>query len=315
MDEYKPKNDSPNLYSILGLKIDICSEPNCSDLIQKAYHRKVKLCHPDLHPNNPHMVEIFELVTEAYEILINTSLRDAYNNKLSNQKLSSKDFFKLKKAAISHVESQGECLATDQQKLSFVEQMKQIDQKQNFDKSSLLIVPSIAETESNLNNLLEKRRVQHLEYKPEALFDERRFDPKLFNAAFEFVHKKNESVGLVEQENAGIQPWNVNELSSNNFSSIDSYSLYAEDNPQIDFSKQTPAHITKSDLQNLTGANYVYNHNEIDKSYYPTIKNKLQQRELDTNKYENMKYSDYKNNISEQDSITTNYDRIGSKSR
>lgn len=36
-----------NLYNILGLTPDIHKEPNCADLIKKAYIRKAKVWHPN----------------------------------------------------------------------------------------------------------------------------------------------------------------------------------------------------------------------------------------------------------------------------
>ena len=45
--EHKPKNDLPDLYNILGLTSDVCKESNCNEIIQKAYIKKAKVCHPD----------------------------------------------------------------------------------------------------------------------------------------------------------------------------------------------------------------------------------------------------------------------------
>lgn len=47
--------------------------------IKSAYRRKVKTCHPDLHPNDKECEQMFKETTEAYEILSDEQKRAAYD--------------------------------------------------------------------------------------------------------------------------------------------------------------------------------------------------------------------------------------------
>ena len=53
-------------YSVLGITRDADKEE-----IKKAYRRKAKECHPDLHPNDPKASEKMNEINEAYDILSN----------------------------------------------------------------------------------------------------------------------------------------------------------------------------------------------------------------------------------------------------
>jgi len=53
-------------YSVLGITRDADKEE-----IKKAYRRKAKECHPDLHPNDPKASEKMNEINEAYDMLSN----------------------------------------------------------------------------------------------------------------------------------------------------------------------------------------------------------------------------------------------------
>lgn len=53
-----------NAYEILGIR-----EGASIDEIKRAYHKKAKELHPDLHPNDPDANEKMQQVNEAYEML------------------------------------------------------------------------------------------------------------------------------------------------------------------------------------------------------------------------------------------------------
>lgn len=53
-------------YKVLGI-----SRNATKDEIKKAYRKKAKECHPDLHPNDPKAVEKMNEINEAYDMLNN----------------------------------------------------------------------------------------------------------------------------------------------------------------------------------------------------------------------------------------------------
>lgn len=55
-----------NPYSVLGITKDASKEE-----IKKAYRKKAKEYHPDLHPNDPKAAEKMNEINEAYDMLCN----------------------------------------------------------------------------------------------------------------------------------------------------------------------------------------------------------------------------------------------------
>ena len=53
-------------YDVLGV-----SRRANMDEIKRAYRKKAKECHPDLHPDDPHAKERMQEVNEAYDMLCN----------------------------------------------------------------------------------------------------------------------------------------------------------------------------------------------------------------------------------------------------
>lgn len=298
--EYKQKNDLPDLYNILGLTINVCKEPNCDELIQKAYIKKAKICHPDKHPGRKDVEEVFELLTSAYDILRDEKQRTAYNHKLSLNKQSSCDFGKLKKGVTDYMQSLGEYKPpSDQQKLSFNEQMIALDNKHGFDPS---LMEPIMQQEANkkMNELTKIRSNQDRDFKPEKIFDDDRFDLKKFNAAFDMVHKRDDN--SMVPHNGIPSAWN--DLGAvANYSSFDNLdSLYVDDSNRFDVSRQTYSSVNfgapmqkirKDDIQNIKGADYVDGHNILGEDYYRNMKSKLRERKTDASSLENMKYGDF----------------------
>lgn len=70
----KGKNKVPNYYEILGVKRDATAEE-----IRKAYRRKMKDNHPDLHPDDKTLEEKTKEINEAYETLGNEEKRKQYD--------------------------------------------------------------------------------------------------------------------------------------------------------------------------------------------------------------------------------------------
>lgn len=298
--EYKAKNEIPDLYNILGLTSEVCKDPNCNEIIKKAYTKKAKACHPDRNPGRKDVEEIFELITSAYDILKDEKQRNDYNHKLTLNKQSSSDFFKLKKSANDYMDSLGEYKpASDQQKIQFKDKMKELDTKHGFNSEETNAI-SQQDARKKMNDMNSMRAQQDRDFKPEKLFDDGRFDPKIFNEAFDKVHKREDTAIITH--NGVPSAWNDNSIAAySTFDNLDN--LYVEDGKRADVAHQkygsiefgTPAKkLSKEELSNLKGATYVDQHNMLGDDYYKTIKDRLRDRKQDANSFDSMKYNDFK---------------------
>lgn len=300
--EYKPKNNVPNLYTILGLNIDVCKDEKCDELIHKAFVKKTKACHPDKHPGRKDIAEIFELVTEAYGILKDEKSRNEYNNRLRLKEHSSKDFFSLKKDTTDYMDSIGEYIPpTDQQKISFKEQMKLMDNKHGFDETKIDPI-SRFDAKKKLNEMSKTRAQQDRDLKPENIFSGGNFDLAKFNAAFDKIH--NNSDTSMVQSNGVPSAWNDMGMDANysNFDNLDK--LYVNDNDRfdtgksiyggVDFGESNNKKLSKEDMVNIKPADYTHGHNHLDENYYREMKSALRSRKADAGQFENMKFHDFK---------------------
>ena len=299
--EYKQKNDIIDLYDILGLSNDVCKQDNCNGIIHKAYIKKAKVCHPDKHPGNKDVAEIFELLTSAYNILIDDKKRDAYNHKLKLNKQSSNDYFKLRKGATDYSKTIGEYVPpSDQQKLSFKDQMRVINEKRGYDPMDETTIPA-DKARKKMQDMSSIRSAQDRDLKPEMLFDTGRFDLKKFNAAFDIVHNK-ENEAMVQYTGAP-SAWNYVGSTANYSMFDDLDNIYVEDDSRLDVSMQTYGSVdfapplktlSKDDMASIKGADYVDGHNTISDTYYSDIKAKLRDRNSNASGFEKMTYGDFK---------------------
>ena len=276
--EYKTEDDLPDLYMILGLTCDVCNKENCDEIIRSAYLKKAKLCHPDKHPGRKDVEEVFELLTNAYDILKDESQRTAYNYKLKLTKKISGGFLKLKKNFSDvPIFNQNHEITNEQHNL-FQQKMKQLDEMNGFNRSESAMgqIP-VNDARKKLNNLNKKRINQEEIYKPEKLFDEDDFNLKKFNAIFDHIKKNNEESTMVKHQ----VPREWNWENDRNFSSFEN-------------SFDDPVKISKNDVLNLSEATYVSNHNNLEEDYYKNIKSKLRERKFDSEVFDKMTVGEFK---------------------
>ena len=217
----------------------------------------------------------------AYDILKDDKQRESYNNKLTLTNQSSGDFFKLKRGAQSYVESVGEYVPpNDQQKLSFLEQMSELDKKHNFDSTKIDPI-SKKDAEKKYNELATRRVRDELELKPEKLFEGETFSGEKFNAMFDKVHRKDDAI---TGYNGVPSAWNDMGRVAN-FSSFDNLdNLYVENKDRLDTSRQVYGDVdfglpmkkvTKKEMDDIVGADYVEGHCVRGDDYYLDMKQKI----------------------------------------
>ncbi len=71
-------------YQVLGI-----SPGANTDEIKKAYRKKAKECHPDLHPNDPSAHVKMQQVNEAYDMLMNPAKHQAHQQRQQNRQSTS----------------------------------------------------------------------------------------------------------------------------------------------------------------------------------------------------------------------------------
>jgi curved DNA-binding protein CbpA len=194
----------PDLYSILGLTSEVCKEENCDEIIQKAYINKAKKCHPDKFPGRKDIAEVFELITEAYNILRDKYQRAEYNNRIRVEK-TSLDFNLLKKQYQSSIDE--DTLPSEEtllrKKKEFKNKMKELNKKHSYNEEDTGCIDSKTFKEK-LENIQKERQHQDNDYMPQNLFEGSNFDIRKFNAAFKKIH--NNQTSLIPTEELGA--WN-----------------------------------------------------------------------------------------------------------
>lgn len=299
-EEYIEKNDVPNLYNMLGLNIDVCKDPKCDEIIKKAYLSKVKKFHPDKHRGRKDVEEVFELLTMAYDILRESNQREEYNNKLHLGQQCSNDFHKLRDNTKKYIDSIGEYKPpNDEQKLRFQNEMEQLDKKHGYNRDEGDL--SMEDAAKRMKKLKDERDAIDKE-KPEKLF-EGEIDLAKFNAAFDMAHAQQMNDEYAMMEHTGA-PAAWNSLGSGGkFADYDNLdNMYVENNDRFDTGCQNFSSvnfekphkkITREEMNNIQGADYVNNHNKLDDDYYSDIKARLREREDASNKVNNMKYNEF----------------------
>ena len=300
-NEYKQKSDIPDLYKILGLTVDVCKDPECDRIIEKAYLKKAKLCDPGRHPGRKDVEELFKLLSDTYDVLKDEKQRSAYNHKLSLKKQCSNDFLKLKKHTTEYVQTIGDYVKPSKpQELSFDSQMSDIDSKHGYDRTKESYIES-SQALQMTNDRRSNRTKEDINFKPENLFDGMSFDIGKFNAAFDQVHHRTDDSIMLH--NGVPSAWN--DLGSTaNFSSFDTLDkIYVDEGDRFDTSRQIygsvdfaepVTKITKDNIKNIKPADYVRNHNTIDESYYSDMKSELRNRSSDASIFNKMSYGDFK---------------------
>jgi curved DNA-binding protein CbpA len=280
-----------NLYDVLNISHD-CTIKD----IKTAYRKLVLEFHPDKLNGD---AEMFELITHAYNILVNPKTRNEYDSLYTLSKQSESSHFDLKSKSRDYYEAQKtdkikKKKSKDEYELEFKKASEEMDRKRGYQKEKADKI-----SEKDINNLFKDlkmvREHEDIDNMHDNLF-EGSFDLGKFNAVFDEMYKGHSE--LIPHTGTP-EAWNS--ISGGSYGSIDNYSdPFAEDEDvgttlyssiKQDNTKNTK--LTKEDIKKISSASYTKGHDFKDPEYNKSIEEKLKERELQTLKLNDREFKDY----------------------
>ena len=291
--------DGIDLYKILNVN------RNCNkNDIKKSFNKLVLKHHPDRGGND----EIYEIILNAYNILINDDTRKQYDILYESENEQS-NYYDMKQKSHNYMTKQSNS-TIDRNK--FNEQWEQLNKKHGYYEDTEKI-----NVKQNFSELKVNRERHYNEDKPENLFTDIQYNPNRFNAAFEASNGR--ITDIIEKKDVP-DAWNSSSIIS--YSNINDLDKLYDDNEKntngkyygsINFDRKSKK-ISSKDIKNLNNYDLYTNHNKIDKDYYDSVKDKLKNRNLDTEIYNNNKMHQYdKNNTAGYgifDKLGINFDNL-----
>lgn len=282
-----------NLYDVLNVSNDSTKQE-----IKEAYIKLAKEFHPDKPSGDP---EMFELITHAYNILINTQSRKEFDELFKLSKQTETSHFDLKSQSSNYLKAQdSDVLSKSKEKsaLEFEKAFLDFDRKHGYKRDHDDKAINEKDTNRMLRDLQLAREQDDIESIHEKIFEGSRFDLAKFNAAFDALHKTHDEM---IPHSGNPDAYNVVGGFDSNFSSIENYeNLYAEDDllgtPQfgsIKLDKPKKKRITKDDIDKIKSVDYTKGHNIKEKDYNKTLEERLKEREFETKKYEDRDMTEF----------------------
>jgi curved DNA-binding protein CbpA len=279
------------------------SQDCTSKEIKDAYRELALVFHPDKPTGDP---EMFDLITNAYNVLIDKKSRKEYDEIYALSKQVETSHFDLKtksKNYFSAVDTDKTKKKTkEEQQIEFEKINEEMDRKRGYVREKKLTGQlSDKKTTKRLSDLQLAREQDDIESYQENLFPSQRpgqpIDMDTFNAVFDEMHKGQTEliphVGNPLAYNAGIS----------NFSSLDKYDdLYNDDDDLLGASDfcpiklsqtETKKKLTKDDISKVSAAKYTKGHNYKDKDYNKSLEEKIKERQLQTQKLEDRSMQDF----------------------
>lgn len=275
------KKNEINLYDVLGLKHNASSQN-----IKNAYRKLIPTHHPD-KGGDP---DLFELITHAFNVLYNPQSRGEYDELRKISKQSSSDYSSLKKAADDFFKAQDiteeeyEAQKEDATK-NYEKDYHDLDRKHGFkreDSELDFIDEEVAR--KRLDDLEMVRKQDEIELHQEKIFDDGQFNLAKFNALFDQMHKRNDEM----VPHTG-NPSAFNGADGLNFSSYaNTYDTLYDETDYVGGSNDSSIKlnnaksnkkISKQDVRNIQGADYVTGHSKKDPEYNRTLEQMLKERE------------------------------------
>lgn len=284
-----------NLYDVLDVSQD-CETKE----IKNAYRNLVKKFHPDKPGGD---AEMFELVTHAYNILVNPKTRTEYDEVYALSKQVDSTHFDLKGKAASYyeaLEKDSKKKTKEESKIDFNRAFEEMDRKHRYirDPDSIDKL-SEKDTTRKLRDLELAREQDDIESIHDNIFEGGSFSLEKFNAAFDALHKgHNELI----PHSGNPDAWNAADGFGGNFGTIDSYeTLYQEDvgfggsqfgSVKLDHTK-TKKKLTKDEISKLSAAEYTKNHNYKTEDYNKSLEDLIRERDLETKKLDDRELVDF----------------------
>ncbi len=285
-----------NLYDILNLSQD-CTQ----DDIKKAHKKLAKKYHPDKKGGD---TEMYQLITDAYNILSTTKSRADYDEIYALSKQAESDHYQLKTQALDYLKAQKTetNVAKSKKELEkdFKKSFEEMDRKHQYKRDNDGKTISGKEVDKMLKDLELVRQQEDIENIHEKLFDHDRINIKKFNAAFDAMYKKhNELI----PHTGNPDPWNSAQGVDSSYSNINSYEdLYVENDDtfstaytslKLEADKSTNKVLDKESVAKLSGAEYTDRHNFIEDDYNKIIEEKLKERNASTKKLDDRSVAEF----------------------
>lgn len=284
-----------NLYDVLDVQQD-CEIKE----IKNAYRNLVKKFHPDKPDGD---AEMFELVTHAYNILVNPKSRIEYDEVYALSKQVDNTHFDLKNKATAFydaLEKDSKKKTAADSKIDFKKAFEEMDRKHGYTREPE-VVDKLSEkvTGRKLRDLETAREQDDIESTHDNIFEGGMFDLAKFNAAFDALHKGHDEL---IPHNGNPDAWNAVDGFGGNFGTLDNYeALYQDDagfggsqfgSVKLDHGK-TKKKLTKEEIAKLSAAEYTKNHNYKDDNYKKSFDEKMRERELETKKFDDRELEDF----------------------
>lgn len=286
-----------NLYDVL----DVSPDCDVKD-IKTSYKKLVIEFHPDKMGGD---AEMFELITHAYNILVNSASRAEYDEMFALSKQINANHFDLKtksKSFYEAVEKDNKLKKKDTTdfKIEFKKGSEDLDRKHGYKRDK--------EYEGTISDKTTKQRLRDLELArehddieniQEKIFDNGRFDISKFNAAFDVIHKGHQE--LIPHQGNPLAFSMTSDYGSS-YSTVDNYEkLYAEDDDTVGttfysslkLNADKNKTITKDDIDTLIEAEYTKKHNFKDKLYNHSLDERIKERDVETLKLNDRGMQDF----------------------
>lgn len=257
---------SVNLYDVLNVSND-CTPKE----LKNAYKELAKKFHPDKTSGDS---EMFELITHAYNILINPDTRREYDNLYDLVKQTDNNHFDLRASSKDYIKSQeNDYLKKNKSDKDFENEFKRafedLDRKHGFIRDDNFVKPlSETATLEKLRDIKLSREQDDIENLQENIFEGKEFNGEVFNALYDATHK---TFTEIIKHNGNPIAWdsgNMNITSINNYESIFGDENELEDNINGTLYgsikkglSDNKKKIKKEDLDNIKPAFYTKNHN------------------------------------------------------